>query len=132
MPILKRIPGSKITSYLFETFKGPTFKQSALCFFQYFLIALAYYIVLIDFDIAVSFNYALLISAALVLASLVSLTPNNLGINEIILAAFIYQLDQSESQYVTIPIILRIAHILSCGFIVFFNSFLFRLKHIDG
>lgn len=87
---------------------------------QYILGALSLYVVYWAFHTQINLQDAFLLAVAVFLSSLVAITPNNLGVQDILYgySAHLYGLTVSEA--LSLAILLRLAHILACGLIVLF------------
>ncbi len=112
--ILKRYRDKRFVQFSLDALKVPTFKQLTLSFTHYMIIACLFYMLLNEFNIPSTFTYSIFLSAIVVAASLIAITPNNLGIQELLIGYLIYNVGATSHEYVTLPFILRISGILAC------------------
>lgn len=115
---------NKITNHRFESrinnfFRKPKPLQAGLCLLHYLVISSLFYFILEGFDLEVPFRNAVLLSTALVISSLASITPNNLGVQEAIIGLFVHAANAANFEYITLPFIIRLSHITACTLVIF-------------
>ena len=126
--ILNKYSSNPYIQHAVNSLKYPTFKQLSLFISHYLIVSTLFYVVLNEFDIPASFIYSMFLSSVIVVASLTSITPNNLGIQEMIIGYFIFKLGTSNYEHITLPFVIRLAHILACSIIVFLSSVILAKK----
>lgn len=103
-------------------FAKPSITQIIFIIIQYILVALSYYLVLSEFQLAVTMAWVFLLAVIIILSTIISITPNNIGLQELIIGTAVYKMGAVDAYIISIPIIFRTAHILSCGIILLFTS----------
>tara|TARA_R110002049_G_scaffold182041_2_gene349712 strand:- start:134450 stop:135316 length:867 start_codon:yes stop_codon:yes gene_type:complete len=116
--IIGKITNHRFSFFINNFFSKPTLLQAGLCTLHYFVVSYLFYFILTEFGLEVSFNDTVLLSTALVLSSLVSITPNNLGVQEIIIGLFVHAASAANFEYITLPFIVRLSHIIACTIIL--------------
>ena len=119
----------KYHEHINKIFDYPRSKQIILCALHYLVISAMLYFVIKDFGIEVTLTESILLSTALIISSLAAITPNNLGIQEIIIGSFIFIHEPSNYQYITIPFILRLSHITACTILWLLISYIIRVTN---
>lgn len=127
--LLKQFIHNKYILLILKTLHFPKPRQFILCFLHYVIIASLFYIVLNEFGIPASFGQTLLLSTVLVLSALASVTPNNLGIQEVIIAALVFDLGVSNYEHITLPFVIRLSHIMACFMIILITLLLYKLSN---
>lgn len=104
----------------------PSLQQFLLIGMQYLLIAASYYCVLTEMGIGISPATSFLIAIGLVFSTIISLTPNNIGLQELIIGTVVYSITSTDAYTVVVPVIFRLSHIASCGIILLLSYPFFR------
>jgi len=103
-------------------FTRPSMTQIIFIISQYILIALCYFLVLSEFQLTVTIPSVFLLAVIIILSTIISITPNNIGLQELIIGTAVYKMGAIDVYIISIPVIFRTAHILSCGIILLFTS----------
>jgi len=103
-------------------FSRPSISQTTFIIIQYILVALSYYLVLSEFQLTATMPWVFLLAVTIILSTIISITPNNIGLQELIIGTAVYKMGAIDAYIISIPIIFRTAHILSCGFILLLTS----------
>jgi uncharacterized membrane protein YbhN (UPF0104 family) len=85
---------------------------------QYLLIAISVFIVYSDFGANIFLHDALLIAVATSLSALFSITPNNFGVQELLLGYSAHVTGLSVNDAISIAVLYRLAHLGSCSVIL--------------
>jgi len=85
---------------------------------QYLIIAISVFIVYRNFGAEIFWYDALLIAVATSLSALFSITPNNFGVQELLLGYSAYVTGLSVNDAISIAVLYRLAHLGSCSAIL--------------
>ena len=85
---------------------------------QYLLMALNLYVVYNEFGVDLKVEEAILLAVVFALSTLVALTPNNLGVQELLLGSVAYWGGMSGGDALSMTIFIRVAHLIACTFVV--------------
>lgn len=94
------------------------FSKFLLPLAQYLLIAISIFIVYRDFGANILWHDALLIAVATSLSALFSITPNNFGVQELLLGYAAHVTGLSVNDAISIAVLYRLAHVGSCSVIL--------------
>lgn len=120
--LIKKYLPHRYLSNVRTLFARPSIAQIIFIMIQYVLIALCYYLVLSEFRLTVSMPSVFLLAVAIILSTIISITPNNIGLQELIIGSAVYKMGAIDAHIISIPIIFRTAHILACGVILLLPS----------
>ncbi len=129
--ILKR-KGLELNNW--EKLKIFSFKklpQYYLFFINYLLICLSLWFVYDDFGANISVAEVVILTVTLVFSTLVTITPNNVGVQEVLLGYASHVGGLSGGEAVTIALLFRIAQIASCLLIVVITKWIIWISEKD-
>jgi len=93
---------------------NPSFKQLLLVSGQYLCSILNIYVVYHLYGASLAFNDAVLLAVITALSTLLALTPNNVGVQDLLLGYAAHLGGLSTADSISIVLLFRIAHIAAC------------------
>jgi hypothetical protein len=99
-----------------------------LCLLQVLLLAVTYTVVYNLVGIDLKYSEGLIVACTLILASLISITPNGVGITDVVVGAVAYRSGAAAELSIALPFLLRLGHVLSCVSVIIICRFATYLK----
>ncbi|VAW44889.1 hypothetical protein MNBD_GAMMA03-1435 [hydrothermal vent metagenome] len=120
---------SKLQRWL-RMLKLPISNQAHLWFsLQMLVMSAIYYVAYNGYGASIGWDEALLLSSITVLASLIVITPNGLGLMDVLWVVIAKELGLSLDESVSLAISIRLAYLLSATFVWISLSFRWKLLH---
>lgn len=89
---------------------------------QYILMALCLYAVYNEFGVRLEAEEAILLAVVFALSTLIAITPNNLGVQELLLGSVAYWGGMSGGEALAMALVIRVAHLVACAFVLLLTS----------
>ncbi len=126
---IQLLPESKLQRWL-KMLKLPISNQAHLWFsLQMLVMSAIYYVAYNGYGASIGWDEALLLSSITVLASLIVITPNGLGLMDVLWVVIAKELGLSLDESVSLAISIRLAYLLSATFVWISLSFRWKLLH---
>ncbi len=107
-------------------FSIPDVSRLTIFFVQHFIAMLSVYIAFRSFGSNISLSDSLIIGVVVTLSTLLSILPNNLGIQEFLFAYSAHLYGTGTGESLSIAMLFRVAHIFSCFLIFVLSSIIIR------